>query len=67
MDLKNLLKNLAAKVGFDLVGVSPTQVWEDLAFSRRWVEQGFGGEMLYLQNPKRDDPRSVLPSVQSVI
>lgn len=42
-------------------------VWRDLKFAREWVEQGYGGEMRYLENPKRHDPRLVLPSAQSVI
>jgi len=50
-----------------MVGIAPLAVWKDLEFARKWVEQGYGGEMHYLQNPKRDDPRQVLPSAQSVV
>ena len=62
-----LLKQRALEIGFDLVGVAPLAAWKDLEFSRKWVEQGFGGEMRYLENPKRQDPRRLLPSVRSVI
>jgi epoxyqueuosine reductase QueG len=31
------------------------------------VEKGFNGEMRYLENPKRFDPRLILPSAKSVI
>ena len=67
MTCATVLKQRALEAGFDLVGVAPLAAWEDLGFSRRWVEQGYGGEMRYLENPKRDDPRRVLPSVKSVV
>jgi len=67
MTCATVLKQRALEAGFDLVGIAPLSAWEDLGFSRRWVEQGYGGEMRYLENPKRDDPRRVLPSVKSVV
>jgi epoxyqueuosine reductase len=67
MALKALLKQKALETGFNLAGVAPLDVWQDLDFARKWVEQGFGGEMHYLENPKRHDPRLVLPSAQSVL
>ncbi len=67
MSLSLLVKEKALAAGFDLAGIAPLDVWKDLDFARRWVEQGYGGEMHYLQNPKRDDPRQVLPSAQSVV
>lgn len=67
MALKAQLKQKALEAGFDLAGVAPLAIWKDLDFARKWVEQGFGGEMRYLENPKRHDPRLVLPSAQSVV
>ncbi len=67
MSLSLALKETARQIGFDLVGVAPLAAWKDLNFSRQWVEKGYGGEMRYLKNPKRDDPRKVLPSVKSVV
>ena len=61
------IKECALKVGFDVAGIAPLGAWKDLEFSRRWVEQGFSGEMNYLRNPKRHDPRTLLPSIQSII
>jgi epoxyqueuosine reductase len=61
------LKQRALEIGFDLAGVAPVSAWQDLEFARAWVERGFGGEMRYLQNPKRDDPRRILPSAKSVV
>jgi epoxyqueuosine reductase len=67
MALKLLLKQRALETGFDLAGIAPLGVWKDLNYARKWVEQGFGGEMRYLENPKRHDPRLVLPSAKSVL
>src|ERR1700730_17288751 len=65
--LKDTVKQRAHEIGFDLVGIAPITAYSDLEFSRSWVERGYGGEMRYLRNPKRDDPRRVLPSVKSVV
>ncbi len=67
MPLHLLLKKKALEVGFDMAGIAPVDVWKDLEFARQWVEQGRGGEMRYLENPKRHDPRRVLASAQSVV
>jgi epoxyqueuosine reductase len=67
VSLSEIVKKRALEAGFDLVGIAPASAWSDLEFSRRWVEAGYGGEMGYLANPKRDDPRHVLPSVQSIV
>ncbi len=67
VSLSALLKQRALEIGLDLVGIAPLAVWQDLEFSRKWVAQGFGGEMRYLRNPMREDPRRLLPSVKSVI
>jgi epoxyqueuosine reductase len=67
MSLSLAVKERALVIGFDLAGIAPIAAWRDLEFSRQWVERGYGGEMQYLQNPQRDDPRTILPSAQSVI
>ncbi len=67
MSFKQTLKQKALEIGFDMTGIAPAGVWKDLEFARQWVEQGFGGEMRYLENPRRHDPRLVLPSAQSVV
>jgi epoxyqueuosine reductase len=61
------VKERALDLGFDLAGIAPIGVWKDLEFSRQWVEKGFNGEMRYLENPKRFDPRLILPSAKSAI
>ena len=67
MPLKQALKQKAIEIGFDMAGIAPASVWKDLEFARQWVEQGFGGEMRYLENPKRYDPRLILPLAQSAV
>lgn len=67
MGLGLAVKQRAIEIGFDLAGIAPLGAWQDLGFSRRWVERGYGGEMSYLANPRRDDPRQLLPSANSVV
>jgi len=67
MDPKEALKQRATELGFDLVSVAPVKPGRDLEFAREWIERGYGGEMDYLANPKRFNPRAVLPSIKSVI
>ena len=67
LSLSETVKRRALEAGFELAGVAPADVWRDLEFSRQWVEAGYGGEMAYLANPKRYNPRLLLPSVQSVV
>ena len=67
MSLSATVKQRALEVGFDLAGVAPLSAWKDLEFARAWVERGCGGEMRYLRNPKRDDPRHLLPSAKSLV
>jgi len=67
VSLSNAIKRSALEAGFDLAGVAPINAWHDLEFAREWVEKGHGGEMAYLKNPKRRDPRLILPSAKSVV
>ena len=61
------IKQRALDVGFDLVGIAPPTAVRDLEFLPQWLKKGYGGEMRYLENPRREDPRLVLPSVRSII
>jgi epoxyqueuosine reductase len=67
MGLASTIKQRALKVGFDLAGIAPPSAFPDLKFLPRWVRKGYGGDMRYLADPRREDPRKVLPSVESVI
>jgi len=61
------IKRPALELGFDLVGIAPPSALKDLEFLPRWIKKGYGGEMRYLTDPRREDPRRVLPSVKSII
>jgi len=67
MLLNPAIKQLALDLGFDLAGIAPIHVSNDLEFSRQWAKRGCNGEMKYLENPRRFDPHLVLPSAKSVI
>ena len=67
MSLSEAIRRSALEAGFDLAGIAPLDAWQDLEFAHDWVEKGYGGEMGYLRNPKRRDPRLILPSARSVI
>jgi epoxyqueuosine reductase len=57
----------ARAVGFDLCGVAPVDALEELAHLPDWLERGYAGEMNYLRDPRRADPRLVLEGAHSLI
>jgi epoxyqueuosine reductase len=67
MRLASTIKQHALEAGFDLVGIAPPSALKDLEFLPQWVKKGFGGEMRYLADPRREDPRRILASVNSII
>lgn len=67
VSLSESLKTKGFKIGFDLIGIAPVDLWSELEYSRQWIAAGLGGEMAYLANPKRDDPRRILPSAESAV
>jgi len=54
-------------VGFDLCGVARAEAFEELAQLPEWLERGYGGEMNYLRDPRRADPRLVVEGARSLI
>jgi epoxyqueuosine reductase len=67
MRLESMIKQRALEAGFDLAGIAPSSATNDLKFLAQWVNKGYGGEMNYLADSRREDPRKVLPSVKSII
>jgi epoxyqueuosine reductase len=68
----------AHAVGFDLCGVAaldadafspmpPRTSFAELRHLPEWLARGYAGEMKYLHDPRRADPRSVVPGARSII
>jgi epoxyqueuosine reductase QueG len=59
----------AHELGFDLAGIAPAVRPDGVDWLRRWLDQGFAGEMDYI--PRREaayeHPSGVLPPVRSVV
>ncbi len=52
-ELAALLKHAARDAGFELCGIAPVAPNRELAYFSDWLEDGYGGEMRYLE--ARDD------------
>src|SRR5579859_585891 len=57
----------AKTLGFDLCGVVGADKFPELRQTERWLARGYGGEMKYLADPRRQEPASVMPGTRSVI
>jgi epoxyqueuosine reductase len=71
----------ARGAGFDLCGIAPVatattqasgdtaldETFEELAHLPEWLAQGYAGEMNYLRDARRGDPRLVLDGARSLI
>ncbi len=68
--MQEFIKQLALSVGFDACGIAEaTELTDDAAFMRSWLEDGLHGDMQYLVNnfEKRIDPRVLVPGCKSVV
>lgn len=65
------LKQKALDIGFHKVGIARVADWdEDLAPNQalqRWLAQGYHADLAWMDNPRRQDIRQVMPSVRAVI
>src|SRR4051794_9386508 len=69
-DLERGLIEEARRLGFARCGVAAATPADGFDRLRDWVERGFAGEMGYLGGDRtelRRDPRSILPTVRSVV
>ena len=57
----------ARALGFDACGVAPAERFPELSRYSEWIERGYAGEMHYLHDPRRLDPRNPMPEVRSII
>tara|TARA_R110002111_G_scaffold256979_2_gene324631 strand:+ start:126402 stop:127574 length:1173 start_codon:yes stop_codon:yes gene_type:complete len=64
-----LIKQLAYDVGFDLAGIAPAVTPEGYHQFLDWLNQGYAGEMSYLERRKDayQHPQYVMSSVRSVL
>lgn len=69
VSVTNLIKQKAVDIGFDLVGISPVDSFPENQFYKEWLNQGFSGEMTYMERnqEKREDLKQILPNAKSVI
>ena len=63
------IKAKGKSLGFDVVGISPIGPFPESAFYSKWLENGYAGDMQYLERQKdaKLTPDSVLPGARSVI
>ena len=50
-----------------MCGVVRAEKFPELENTKDWLKRGYAGEMNYLFDPRREDPRGAMPGVQSVI
>jgi len=64
-----LIKQLANEAGFDLAGIAPAVTPEGYHQFLDWLNQGYAGEMSYLERRKEayQHPQYVMSSVRSVL
>jgi len=62
-----LIRERALGLGFALCGVAPAEPLPELAQYDGWLARGFAGDMGYLADERRRDPRLVMESARSVI
>jgi epoxyqueuosine reductase len=61
------IREQALAAGFDLCGVAPADIYPELGRLPEWLSRGYAGEMTYLEDSRRGDPRLVLPGARSII
>ena len=69
LSLTHQIQRRAHELGFALVGITPAERSQTLQRYRDWLENGYAGEMDYLERhlPIKEDPRRLLAEAKSVI
>jgi epoxyqueuosine reductase len=57
----------ATALGFDLCGVAPAVAYRELDGFPEWLARGYAGEMKYLEDARRRDPRLTMDGARSMI
>ena len=63
------VKQKALEIGFDLVGIATAnlETYPEVDRLKSWLAMGYHADMAWMQSPKRQDIKDLMPSVQSVI
>ena len=71
MNITARICDAARQIGFDVVGVAPAYPVPGLDAYRRWIAQGYHGEMAYLSRSdrveRRADPGKIVPGVRTIV
>ncbi|MBX7149346.1 tRNA epoxyqueuosine(34) reductase QueG [bacterium] len=67
--MKDVIKQKALELGFDLVGIAPAEPHPHMAFFDEWLGKGYDAGMTYLKRgrDRRANPDLILPGVKSLI
>ena len=57
----------AKALGFERCGIVRAEKFPELLKTEEWLKRGYAGEMKYLADPRRSDPRTAMPGVRSII
>lgn len=63
------IKEKATALGFHLVGITAVDSLDPVAVNRlqTWIDRGYHAQMDWMANPKRQDLRSCMPDVKSIV
>ena len=62
------IKSLCLESGFDLCGITKAEIIpESVSHLKKWLSSGFQAEMKWMENPRRMDPKIILPGAKSII
>jgi epoxyqueuosine reductase len=66
-DCTGRIIEISRALGFDLCGVAPAAAFPELANVSEWLARGYGGEMLYLRDARRQSVSQVMQGARSLI
>lgn len=61
------IKQKALEIGFHKVGIAAVEPTPKTTALQRWLQRGYQADMAWMENPKRQDIRQIMPTVQSVV
>ncbi len=63
------IKLKALEIGFDLVGIAAatSDSYLETARLKAWLAMGYHADMAWMENPQRQDLKTLMPSVRSII